>query len=244
MKNLKQHEKLASQTTTPYASSAPTVDFLEEIVPKAPLKPKHAGGRPPLGSINENNDLEAGKTYNEAILVENTYRSRNFFGKSYIMADCLCLRCGNHFTCRLQNLKSGHTRSCGCLKKEVEKTYAKNTSSKLSDEVLNKIGPVYYGPSYNVFVKRKLAGMFKIAYFVIDWAARLWKEKYPEAYLKVKAEKEATLAIKKAKQLAIEENGYIKLPYRLFRVGGPFGPTEGEESTKRWNEKHKIRTTR
>ena len=54
--------------------------------------------------------------------------------RSYIYWECKC-DCGNRTVVRAGNLRYGSTKSCGCLKKECEASFARRDWAKPKKEV-------------------------------------------------------------------------------------------------------------
>lgn len=52
------------------------------------------------------------------LTILSTFKKKRNNGDSRTMANCLC-DCGNKTITELSNLKSGHTKSCGCLANEM-----------------------------------------------------------------------------------------------------------------------------
>ena len=59
-------------------------------------------------------------------------------GRSHVAWECLC-ECGNSIIVRGDNLRNGHTVSCGCKKREVLATAGKNRASDLVGSVFGRL---------------------------------------------------------------------------------------------------------
>lgn len=82
----------------------------------------------------------AGLRFGELVVVEKTGVNKQ--GNS--MWRCLC-DCGNEIVANSQNLKSGHTKSCGCHKSKV--TAMRNIENTIGERPRreNRIYRIYYG---------------------------------------------------------------------------------------------------
>lgn len=54
------------------------------------------------------------------------------------MAKWMCTHCGSKFIACVEDIKKGHTKSCGCLRKETIKEYAKENNRKNNRERTRK----------------------------------------------------------------------------------------------------------
>ena len=59
-------------------------------------------------------------------------------GRSHVAWECLC-ECGNIIIVRSDNLRNGHTLSCGCKKREVIATAGRNRISNLEGNVFGRL---------------------------------------------------------------------------------------------------------
>ena len=59
-------------------------------------------------------------------------------GRSHVAWECLC-ECGNSIIVRGDNLRNGHTVSCGCKKREVLAAAGKNRASNLVGTVFGRL---------------------------------------------------------------------------------------------------------
>jgi hypothetical protein len=74
-----------------------------------------------------------------------------FYGKKKIkMVECIC-DCGNSFVSRLQNIKSQHTKSCGCLQKSKS---AENCLSRTKHNHSTREGHTATYISYRGMIER------------------------------------------------------------------------------------------
>lgn len=64
-----------------------------------------------------------GKKFNRLTVIEYSHKKGN---KKYYLCDCSC---GNRVYVRQDKIKSGHTKSCGCLMKETSSMIGKNSKT-------------------------------------------------------------------------------------------------------------------
>ena len=80
----------------------------------------------------------AGKRFGKLVAIEYAYSNKS---KNAVWR-CVC-DCGNETFVNSQRLKSGKTKSCGCLKSEV--TAERNRQNTKYDGRHNRIYRIYYG---------------------------------------------------------------------------------------------------
>lgn len=94
----------------------------------------------------------AGKRFGRLLVIELDHKEPLKGGGNILFWKCLC-DCGNYKVVRGNNLRTGNTKSCGCLQKECRKTNLKthgkrntrlyNVWSKIKDRCYNKNNQAY-----------------------------------------------------------------------------------------------------
>src|SRR5688572_19475169 len=74
--------------------------------------------------------------YNKLRILQTWKKKRN--GRGYReMAECIC-DCGNRSIVQVENLKSGHTKSCGCDKLKLKHGYAHHPAYTIWEGIVDR----------------------------------------------------------------------------------------------------------